>query len=169
MRILEFLLLFSLNALFYACLAKPAEKLSNPGSLNPVQLMEVVSVDADQNREQRSPQFGLLGEDYSDYSEEEEERTFDHHRKHKHHKHKPEGFHGHPTGHYGGYQPPEHYYPPSTGGGGSFATASAGSIDSHGKPFGGQSHANAQTASFSFGPYSATFSVAEAASGSQRY
>ncbi|XP_012149884.1 uncharacterized protein LOC105663714 [Megachile rotundata] len=134
--------------------------LSDPASLNPVE----VASNTGNNRDQRSPQFGLLDADYSDY-DVEEERTFDHHRKHKHHKHKPDGYNFYPSGQYGGYRP-EYHPQPSVGG--SFATASAGSVDSYGKPV-GQSQANAQSASFSFGPYSASFSVAEASSGSQNY
>ncbi|XP_015111021.1 spidroin-2-like [Diachasma alloeum] len=68
-----------------------------------------------------------------------------------------------------GWQQPGHggYYPQNQAGGSSFATASAGSVGPLG-PHGASSQANAQSASFNFGPYSATFSVAQASSGGNR-
>ncbi|XP_066601262.1 uncharacterized protein [Prorops nasuta] len=130
-------------------------------------------------RKQRSPIF-LDDYDDDDYSYEEDDGArhllFGHKRK----KHKPllGGFlSGHGCrggyncggwqpdygGHYQGHQPASH--------GGSFATASAGSLgNGGGGPHGPHSEANAQSASFSFGPYTATFSVAQASSGrNQRY
>ncbi|XP_063993289.1 uncharacterized protein LOC135170973 [Diachasmimorpha longicaudata] len=63
-----------------------------------------------------------------------------------------------------GWQRPGHggYYPQNQVGGSSLAMASAGSTGPLGNA---PSQANAQSASFKFGPYSATFSVAQASSG----
>ncbi|XP_076763403.1 uncharacterized protein LOC143430852 [Xylocopa sonorina] len=149
------------------CVAKPTEVLQSPRSLSPAQQTEVASTVDENKREQRSPQFGFLDEDYSDSgSDFVVERSFKHHRKHHH---KPGGCGDCSYGQYPSYPPPAIYPVPSypQQGGGSFATASAGSIDSHGRPE-GQSHANAQSASFNIGPYSASFSIAEASSG-QRF
>ncbi|XP_033343183.1 uncharacterized protein LOC117230160 [Bombus vosnesenskii] len=146
------------------CLAKPAKVLQNPESLSPVQQEEAISTVSDNKREQRSPQFGFLNGDYSDsdLDFEEGERSFKHHYKHHH---KPAGCRDYPCGQYPGYVPPVYpSYPTQGGTSGSFATASAGSINANG-PTGGQSHSNAQSASFNFGPYSASFSVAESSSG----
>ncbi|CAL7939805.1 unnamed protein product [Xylocopa violacea] len=171
-RILSFCIVCAV--LCKTCLAKPADALQSPRSLSPVQQTEVVSTVDDNKREQRSPQFGFLDEDFADTdSDFIEERRLKHHRKHHH---KPGGCGDCSYGQYpsypspGGYPPPAIYPVPAypQQGGGSFATASAGSIDSHGRPE-GQSHANAQSASFNFGPYSASFSIAEASSGGQRF
>ncbi|KAF3422864.1 hypothetical protein E2986_11184 [Frieseomelitta varia] len=68
------LLLFMLCAVMYQmCLAKPAKVLQNPESLSPVKHEEVISIT--DKREQRSPQFGLLGGDYGE-SDLDVERTF---------------------------------------------------------------------------------------------
>jgi len=52
-----------------------------------------------------------------------------------------------------------------TGQGASFASASAGSIGGGGPYDGGHSQANAQSASFNVGPFSASFSAAHSSSG----
>lgn len=52
-----------------------------------------------------------------------------------------------------------------TGQGASFASASAGSINGGGPYGGGHSQANAQSASFNVGPFSASFSAAQSSSG----
>lgn len=60
--------------------------------------------------------------------------------------------------------PPPPLYPGQTGG--SFATASAGSnVD--GLPIGEQSSANAESANFNLGPFSASFSNADSSANSQ--
>ena len=61
---------------------------------------------------------------------------------------------------YGGHYPSHQQF----GQGGSFATASAGSFG--GGHYGGNSQANAQSASFNFGPFSFSVAQAEAGQGS---
>ncbi|XP_017881143.1 histone-lysine N-methyltransferase Suv4-20-like [Ceratina calcarata] len=146
----------------YQTLAKPLEVLQNPQPLNPLQQTEVSTV-VDNERGQRSPQFGFLDGDFSDPDSDfvEEERHFKHH--HRKHHHKP-GYGEYPQ--YGGYPSPVVYPQPvaPVQSGGSFATASAGSTG-----YGGQSQANAQSATLNFGPFSASFSTAEASAGGIRY
>lgn len=52
-----------------------------------------------------------------------------------------------------------------TGQGASFASASAGSVGGSGPYGGGHSQANAQSASFNVGPFSASFSAAQSSAG----
>ncbi|RLU21610.1 hypothetical protein DMN91_005983 [Ooceraea biroi] len=121
-------------------------------------------------REQRSPQFGLF-DNYGDYSDYGDNARFYYGSKRKYHHHKP--YHHKPIGGHGcrgygcggGLQPDYggHYY---GGQGSSFASASAGSIGGGGPYNGGHSGANAQSASFSVGPFSASFSSAQASGNS---
>ncbi|CAL1681852.1 unnamed protein product [Lasius platythorax] len=149
-------------------LGKPTEMVANSDVLDPIastvnNVSEIVAT-----REQRSPQFGLLGNygDYSDY--DAPYYPFGNRRKFHHHKpyhHKPHGGHGcRRYGCGGGWQPDygNHHH---TGQGASFASASAGSISGGGPYGGGQSGANAQSASFNIGPFSASFSAAQSSSG----
>ncbi|XP_034939905.1 uncharacterized protein [Chelonus insularis] len=90
--------------------------------------------------------------------------------RHLFHKKKHHGFpgghgcRGHGCGGGYGWQPDYEGYYPDNQPGGSFATASAGSLGP--SPYGGSaSQANAQSATFNFGPISASFSNAQASSG----
>ncbi|KAG7189352.1 hypothetical protein KM043_017002 [Ampulex compressa] len=143
---------------------------SDAKSLNAVDLGMAASLETENNRQQRSPQFGLLS-DYGDYSDYEDEARHLGHKFKPHKHHKPVGYHGgygcrgiecgggwNPG--YGGHH--------ESGHGGSFATASAGSSGGGGY-HGGHSEANAQSASFSVGPYTASFSVAQAASNGHNF
>ncbi|XP_012219769.1 uncharacterized protein [Linepithema humile] len=145
-------------------LSKSAEIAANSDVLDPVVLTVNNSSETDAKREQRSPQFGLLGGDISDYSDYDygarffgSKRKF--HRK-PHYQHRPHGCRGY--GGCGGWQP--NYGGHYGGQGASFASASAGSVGS-GPYGGGQSQANAQSASFNIGPFSASFSAAQSAAG----
>ena len=154
--------------MYQMCFAKPAEVLQNPEPLSPVQHGEAISV-TDNKREQRSPQFGLLGAGFSE-SDFDEERTFKQRRYRR-----PQDCLEFPCGPYPGpvplgplgppvppVYPPPPLYPEQTGG--SFATASAGSMDGQ---IGEQSYSNAQSANFNVGPFSASFSNADASADSQ--
>ncbi|XP_043287862.1 uncharacterized protein [Venturia canescens] len=139
------------------------EKLLNSGKLMVV-AKKMEEIDGGL-REKRAPQFD---EDYDDYSDVAESRHLRFgHRRRKHRKPHYHGGQGGCRGHgcYQGYgwQPQQGgYYNQGQG----FASATAGSnFFPNG---GGQSQANAQSATFSFGPYSATFSHAEASSGNRR-
>lgn len=170
--------LFVLCAVMYQmCLAKPAKVLQNPESLSPGQHGEATSV-TDNKREQRSPQFGLLGGDYSE-SDFDEERTVKQRRYRRPQEclefacgplgpvpplgplvpPVPLGPLGPPVP---PVYPPPPLYPEQTGG--SFATASAGSLDG---PIDEQSAASAQSANLNLGPFSASFSNADSSASSQ--
>uniref|UniRef100_A0A0C9PZC9 SYDE2 protein n=1 Tax=Fopius arisanus TaxID=64838 RepID=A0A0C9PZC9_9HYME len=77
------------------------------------------------------------------------------------------GCRGHGCGGGPGWRPPGYggYYPQNHPASNSFATASTGSFANHGVP----AQANAHSASFNIGPYSATFSIAQAFSGGYRH
>ncbi|XP_043521638.1 uncharacterized protein LOC122534755 isoform X2 [Frieseomelitta varia] len=176
------LLLFMLCAVMYQmCLAKPAKVLQNPESLSPVKHEEVISIT--DKREQRSPQFGLLGGDYGE-SDLDVERTFKQRRYRRPQEclEFPCGpIEPVPLGPLGPLRPPVPFGPPvppvypppplyPEQAGGSFATASAGSnVDGLpiGLPIGEQSEANAQSANFNLGPFSASFSNAGSSSDSE--
>ncbi|KAH0946397.1 hypothetical protein HN011_009632 [Eciton burchellii] len=157
---------------------KPTKTAENTDALNPAASTANNPSEAivETVRKQRSPQFGLLDSygDYSDYDDNSRQFRFGSKRKIHHkpyHHQKPHGLiGGHGCRGYdcGGWQPDYggHYH---GGQGASFASASAGSI-SGGNPYdGGHSGANAQSASFSVGPFSASFSTAQASSGSNGY
>lgn len=147
-------------------LGKPTEIVANSDALDPVALTVNSTSETVATREQRSPQFGLLGNygDYSDYDDNGSNYPFGNRRKFRHHKpyHRP--YHGgygcRRYGCGGGWQPEYGNYH-HTGQGASFASASAGSISGGGPYGGGQSAANAQSASFNIGPFSASFSAAQ--------
>lgn len=90
-------------------------------------------------RDQRSPQFGFLNEGFSDSILS-----------------KP------------AYPEPV-IYPAQASVSESFAESSAESINTNGGVSIEESQANAESASFNFGPYSASFNVAESSSGSQSF
>ncbi|XP_031774110.1 uncharacterized protein LOC100872630 [Apis florea] len=90
-------------------------------------------------RDQRSPQFGFLNEGFSDSILS-----------------KP------------AYPEPV-IYPAQGSVSESFAESSAESINTNGGVSIEESQANAESASFNFGPYSASFNVAESSSGSQSF
>ncbi|XP_036144422.1 uncharacterized protein LOC105834128 [Monomorium pharaonis] len=152
---------------------KPTEMVANSNVLDPIASTVNNTSETETTREQRSPQFGLLG-GYSDYDYNDDTRYFRYGsgRKYHHYKpfrpHKPHGLiggygcRGYGCG--GGWQPDYggHHH---TGQGASFASASAGSIGGGGLYGGGQSQANAQSASFNIGPFSASFSSAQSSSG----
>lgn len=93
----------------------------------------------DNKRDQRSPQFGFLNEGFSN-----------------------------PILSRPGYPEPI-VYPAQGSASESFAESSAESISTNGGLSIEESQANAQSASFNFGPYSASFNVAESSSGSQSF
>ncbi|XP_020278133.1 dormancy-associated protein 2-like [Pseudomyrmex gracilis] len=142
---------------------KPTETVETSDVPDPIASYVNTSSKLDTKREQRSPQFGLLGgSDYSDY--DYGARHFGSRRKHHH---KPyHGFGGGCRGYNcgGGWQPDYggHHH---AGQGASFASASAGSVSGGGPYGGGHSQANAQSASFNIGPFSATFSAAQSSAG----
>ncbi|KAL6255061.1 hypothetical protein P5V15_013394 [Pogonomyrmex californicus] len=170
------LLMTALGAIFLKeSFGKPTE-VANSDVLDPVALTVNNTTETEATREQRSPQFGLLGgllggSDYYDYNDDARNYHYGNKRKYYHHKpfqhHRPHGFvGGHGCRGYGcggGWQPD--YGGHHTGQGASFASASAGSIGGGGPYGGGHSQANAQSASFSVGPFTASFSAAQSSSG----
>ncbi|XP_043789681.1 uncharacterized protein LOC122713369 [Apis laboriosa] len=119
------------------CLAKPAQVLQSQESLSPVK--EATSEVVGNKRDQRSPQFGFLNEEFSN-----------------------------PILSRPGFPEPI-VYPAQASESESFAESSAESISTNGGLSIEESQANAQSASFNFGPYSASFNVAESSSGSQSF
>ncbi|XP_039306669.1 uncharacterized protein LOC105203807 [Solenopsis invicta] len=155
--------------------SKPTETLANSDELDPVASTVNTTSEIEATREQRSPQFGLLGgnSDYYDYNDDVRYNRYGSKRKYHHYNYykpfnRPHGIvGGHGCRGYGcggGWQPDYggHHH---TGQGASFASASAGSIGGGGPYGGGHSQANAQSASFSVGPFSASFSAAQSSSG----
>ncbi|XP_029168092.1 uncharacterized protein LOC114938348 [Nylanderia fulva] len=159
------LLIMVLGVLFLReSLSKPTKIVASSDVLDPIALTVNDKSEIVATREQRSPQFGLLGSygDYSDYDD-----NFFRSRRKFHHKpyHRPGGYgcRRYGCGGGGGWQPDYGNYH-HTGQGASFASASAGSINGGGPYGGGQSAANAQSASFNIGPFSASFSAAQSSS-----
>ncbi|KYQ46743.1 hypothetical protein ALC60_14264 [Trachymyrmex zeteki] len=163
------LLITALSAIFLReSFGKPMEKMDNSDVLDPVALTVNESSEIEATREQRSPQFGLLG-GYSDYDYDDAYFRYGNKRKYHHYKpfrsHRPHGLIGGYGcrggygcgGGYGGWQPDYGGH----GQGASFASASAGSVGGGGPYGGGHSQANAQSASFNIGPFSASFSAAQ--------
>ncbi|XP_006610090.1 uncharacterized protein LOC102681060 [Apis dorsata] len=133
MRILSLFVLCTM--ICQICLAKPAQVLQSQESLSPVK--EATSEVVGNKRDQRSPQFGFLNEEFSNPILS-----------------RP----GFPI-----------VYPAQASESESFAESSAESINTNGGLSIEESQANAQSASFNFGPYSASFNVAESSSGSQSF
>ncbi|KYN07177.1 hypothetical protein ALC62_01843 [Cyphomyrmex costatus] len=169
------LLIAALSAIFLReSFSKPMEKIDNSDVLDPVASIVNEFSENDTTREQRSPQFGLLGGyndyDYNDYDDAYYFR-YGNKRKYHHYKpfrpHRPHGLIGGYGcrggygcgGGYGGWQPD--YGGHHHGQGASFASASAGSVSGGGPYGGGHSEANSQSASFNIGPFSASFSTAQ--------
>ncbi|XP_011872841.1 PREDICTED: keratin, type I cytoskeletal 9-like [Vollenhovia emeryi] len=166
------LLMFVLGAIFLRkSLGKPTEMIANSDLLDPV-ASAVNGSEIETTREQRSPQFGLIGGygDYYDYNDDTRYFRYGNRRKYYYKHHRPHGLvGGHGCRGYGcggGYAwQPEYGGYHHTGQGASFASASAGSIGGGGPYGGGHGQANAQSASFNIGPFSASFSAAQSSSG----
>ncbi|XP_076682501.1 uncharacterized protein LOC143376260 [Andrena cerasifolii] len=191
----RFLPIVALCAFFFAaCTAKPAQVLSDPQSLRPLEQQGLVAAETDNNRGQRSPQFGFPSEGSGPLGRNPEFEG-KHRKQHRGPKQCDE------FGCAGGFGADPGFYPPPPlpfgGAGEASASASAGSIGFNGgpgadasfasanagssegsfgpRPFGapfggGESQANAQSANFNFGPFgSASFSVAEASSAGQQF
>ncbi|XP_071572424.1 uncharacterized protein [Temnothorax nylanderi] len=167
------LLIAALGAIFLKeSFGKPTETEANSDVLDPFVSTVNNTSEIEATREQRSPQFGLLGgySDYYDYNDDARSFRYGNRRKHYYSHHRPHGFiGGHGCRGYGcggGYVwQPDYGGHHHTGQGASFASASAGSIGGGGPYGGGHSQANAQSASFNIGPFSASFSAAQSASG----
>ncbi|KAL0124689.1 hypothetical protein PUN28_006499 [Cardiocondyla obscurior] len=167
------LLMTALSAIFLrGSLGKPTEIVLNSKLLGATATIANKTSEIEITRKQRSPQYGLLGDSgvlgYSDYDYNDDASSLRYGNRRKfYYKHRrPHGlFGGHGCRRYGcgGWQPDYggHY----GGQGTSFASASAGSIGGGGPYGGGQSQANAQSASFNIGPFSASFSAAQSSSG----
>ncbi|XP_043465672.1 heterogeneous nuclear ribonucleoprotein A2 homolog 2-like [Leptopilina heterotoma] len=176
-RSLVFLLItVTINVLFTISSShgKPANNVNSLGLVvvgpeSTSLVLDSTHQNGDAVRVQRSPQRGLLNDDaFEDYSDDPEGRHL-HKRKHKrkyhggfgcNRKHGCGGWQGGYFPSYGGHYPHQQF-----GHGGSFATASGGFFG--GGHHGGNSQANAQSASFNFGPFS--FNLAQAGAGGRPF
>ncbi|XP_024893140.1 uncharacterized protein LOC112468256 [Temnothorax curvispinosus] len=91
------LLIAALGAIFLKeSFGKPTETVANSDVVDPVALTVNNTSEIEATREQRSPQFGLLGgySDYYDYNDDARSFRYGNRRKHYYSHHKPHGFIG---------------------------------------------------------------------------